>query len=92
MKLSDFDFDLPEHLIAQQPASPRDSARLLHVPVGDALFGDLGVTDLPSLLQPGDVLVVNDTRVIPARLSGKRGEAKVEVTLHKNLGLSLIHI
>ena len=85
MKLSDFDFDLPEHLIAQQPASPRDSARLLHVPAGDAPFGDLGVTDLPSLLQPGDVLVVNDTRVIPARLSGKRGEAKVEVTLHKNL-------
>ena len=88
MKLSDFDFDLPEHLIAQQPASPRDSARLLHVPVGDAPFGDLGVTDLPSLLQPGDVLVVNDTRVIPARLSGKCGEAKVEVTLHKNLGPS----
>ena len=87
MKLSDFDFDLPEHLVAQQPASPRDSAWLLHVPVAGT-FGDLGVRDLPGLLAPGDVLVVNDTRVIPARLTGKRGEAKVEVTLHKSLGPS----
>ena len=86
MNLSDFDFDLPERLIAQHPADPRDSARLLHVPPGDASFGDLGVRNLPTLLQPGDVLVVNDTRVIPARLTGKRGEAKVEVTLHKQLG------
>lgn len=86
MNLSDFDFDLPERLIAQHPADPRDSARLLHVPPSDASFGDLGVRDLPSLLRPGDVLVVNDTRVIPARLTGKRGEAKVEVTLHKQLG------
>ncbi len=86
MKLSDFDFDLPERLIAQHPAEPRDSARLLHVPPGDAPFGDLGVRNLPSLLRHGDVLVVNDTRVIPARLTGNRGEAKVEVTLHKQLG------
>ncbi len=89
MKLSDFDFDLPEHLIAQHPAEPRDSARLLHVPAAGP-FGDLGVSDLPSLLRPGDVLVVNDTRVIPARLTGRRigpqGEARVEVTLHKHLG------
>lgn len=85
MKLSDFNFDLPEHLIAQHPAEPRDSARLLYVPKGDAPFGDLGVRDLPSLLRPGDVLVVNDTRVIQARLTGKRGEATVEVTLHKSL-------
>lgn len=88
MKLSDFDFDLPEHLIAQHPAEPRDSARLLHVPAGGAPFADLGVSDLPSLLHPGDVLVVNDTRVIPARLTGHRGEARVEVTLHKHLGPS----
>lgn len=92
MKLSDFDFELPERLIAQVPAEPRDSARLLHVPAGDAPFGDLSVQELPSLLQPGDVLVVNDTRVIPARLTGKRitlqSEAKVEVTLHKQLGPS----
>lgn len=92
MKLSDFDFDLPERLIAQHPAEPRDSARLLHVPAAGAPFADLGVRDLPGLLQPGDVLVVNDTRVIPARLTGRRispqGEAKVEVTLHKQLGPS----
>ena len=89
MKLSDFDFDLPEHLIAQHPAEPRDSARLLHVPTAGP-FGDLGVSDLPSLLQSGDVLVVNDTRVIPARLTGRRigpqGDARVELTLHKQLG------
>jgi len=87
MKLSDFDFTLPEHLIAQHPASPRDAARLLHVP-SEGAPRDLSVRDLPSLLQEGDVLVVNDTRVIPARLIGKRGEAKVEVTLHKRLGPS----
>jgi S-adenosylmethionine:tRNA ribosyltransferase-isomerase len=84
MKLSDFDFDLPDELIAQRPADPRDSARLLHVP-RDGAFGDLGVRDLRDLLRPGDVLVVNDTRVIPARLTGRRGDAKVEVTLHKRL-------
>jgi len=88
MQLSDFDFDLPDRLIAQHPVDPRDSARLLHVPAGDAPFADLGVRDLPMLLQPGDVLVVNDTRVIPARLTGRRGDAKVEVTLHKRLGPS----
>ncbi len=89
MKLSDFKFDLPERLIAQHPADPRDSARLLHVPPAGN-FGDLGVRNLPDLLQPGDVLVVNDTRVIPARLTGRRAgpksEAKVEVTLHKHAG------
>ena len=89
MKLSDFQFDLPERLIAQHPADPRDSARLLHVPPAGN-FGDLGVRNLPDLLQPGDVLVVNDTRVIPARLTGRRAGpengAKVEVTLHKHAG------
>ncbi len=87
MKLSDFQFDLPEHLIAQEPADPRDSARLLHVPPAGP-FADLGMLDLTRLLRPGDVLVVNDTRVIPARLTGKRGEAKVEVTLHKRIAPS----
>jgi len=80
MKVSDFDFDLPPALIAQRPASPRDSARLLAI--GSELR-DLGVRDLPGLLRAGDILVVNDTRVIPARLSGRRGTATVEVTLHK---------
>jgi S-adenosylmethionine:tRNA ribosyltransferase-isomerase len=92
MRVSDFDFDLPPERIAQRPAEPRDSARLLHVPASGA-FADLGVSDLPSLLQPGDLLVTNDTRVIPARLTGTRGDAthsgppqggaKIEITLHK---------
>ena len=70
MKLSDFDFHLPEHLIATRPASPRSSARLL-LAQGDAVQ-DRHVFDLPDILQPGDRLVLNDTRVIPARLSGRR--------------------
>jgi len=80
MKTEDFDFDLPRAAIAQRPVVPRDAARLLVV--GDTL-ADRTVRDLPALLEPGDVLVFNDTRVIPARLFGKRGQAKVEVTLHK---------
>ncbi|MDX9998135.1 MAG: tRNA preQ1(34) S-adenosylmethionine ribosyltransferase-isomerase QueA [Phenylobacterium sp.] len=88
MQLSDFDFLLPEDRIALRPASPRDSARLLHVPpVGP--FEDLVVRDLPRLLRPGDRLVFNDTRVIPARLKGRRirGESvvAVEATLHRRL-------
>lgn len=80
MRVDEFDFDLPRDLIAQHPARPRDAARLLHV---DANLGDHKITDLSGLLRPGDMLVVNDTRVIPSRLIGKRGEATVEVTLHK---------
>ncbi len=70
MKLSDFDFHLPEHLIATRPANPRSSARLL-VAQGNTIR-DQHVFDLPGILQPGDRLVLNDTRVIPARLSGRR--------------------
>ncbi len=80
MKTDDFDFDLPRELIAQRPVSPRDAARLLVV--GDGL-SDHGVRELPNLLKPGDVLVFNDTRVIPARLWGRRGQAEIEVTLIK---------
>jgi S-adenosylmethionine:tRNA ribosyltransferase-isomerase len=80
MKVAAFDFDLPPALIARRPAEPRDAARLLHV--GPALADRL-VSDLPALLRPGDLLVVNDTRVIPARLGGMRGAARVELTLHK---------
>ena len=84
MRVSDFDFELSPKHIAQHPAEPRDSARLLHVPV-NAEISDLSVRDLPSLLQPGDVLVTNDTRVIPARLTGNKDSgAKIEVTLHKS--------
>jgi S-adenosylmethionine:tRNA ribosyltransferase-isomerase len=83
VKLSDFDFDLPEELIATRPARPRTSARLL-VAQGDAI-SDLHVRDLVDVFQPGDRLVLNNTRVIPARLFGQRarGEAvaKVEITL-----------
>lgn len=81
MKVDDFDFTLPAECIAQHPARPRDSARLLHVRADGTL--DLTIRDLPGLLMPGDVLVFNDTKVIPARLTGRRGEAKIEVTLHK---------
>jgi S-adenosylmethionine:tRNA ribosyltransferase-isomerase len=80
MNLADFDFELPPALIATHPARPRDRARLLEV--ADRLI-DRSVAGLPALLAPGDVLVVNDTRVIPARLDGLRAGAKVEVTLHK---------
>lgn len=83
MKLSDFDFDLPEALIATRPARPRTAARLL-LAEGDAIR-DLHVRDLVEVFRPGDLLVLNNTRVIPARLFGTRarGEAvaKVEVTL-----------
>jgi len=90
MRVDLFDFDLPPECIAQAPAEPRDRARLLHV---GAALTDRNVSELPDLLSPGDVMVVNDTKVLPCRLTGKRGDAtrpgpptggaKVEVTLHK---------
>jgi len=89
LRLSDFDFDLPENLIARHPASPRDSARLLVV--GERL-ADRRVSELPDLLRTNDLLVFNDTKVIPAQLAGQRpsrGEgppARIEVTLHKRQG------
>ena len=83
MRVDRFDFDLPRRLIAERPASPRDAARLLHVQRSG--LADLGVRDLPGLLRPGDVMVFNDTRVIPARLFGRRGQAGIEATLHRRL-------
>lgn len=92
MRLADFDFDLPEERIALRPASPRDSARLLLVEPGRPMQ-DLVVRDLPGLLRAGDVLVLNDTRVIPARLKGVRlrGESRVavEATLHQRKAASV---
>ena len=82
MRLADFDFELPADRIAQHPARPRDAARLLVVR-RDGALEDRAVGDLPALLRRGDLLVVNDTRVIPARLVGMRGAARVEVTLHQ---------
>ena len=87
MKVDLFDFDLPNDLIALRPARPRDAARMLVVRGNDAPFDDCGVLDLPNLLRAGDVLVFNDTRVIPAQLEGRRGEARIGATLHKRLDL-----
>ncbi len=86
MRVDIFDFELPTENIALRPAKPRDSARLLSVGA-EGLFADLIVHDLPSLLNPGDVLVFNDTRVIPAQLEGMRGEARIGATLHKRIDL-----
>ncbi|WAP68812.1 tRNA preQ1(34) S-adenosylmethionine ribosyltransferase-isomerase QueA [Jiella pelagia] len=93
MRVDLFDFELPEERIALRPAVPREAARLLHVGDGGGL-ADRHVRDLPEMLQPGDVLVFNDTKVIPARLSGLRrregaadgeGVARIEATLHMRL-------
>ncbi|MCR6643097.1 MAG: tRNA preQ1(34) S-adenosylmethionine ribosyltransferase-isomerase QueA [Terricaulis sp.] len=90
MRVDLFDFELPEENIALRPARPRDSARLLHV--RESGFEDMIVRDAPSLFRPGDLLVFNDTRVIPARLKGVRDRAgnrvPVEATLHKRLSPS----
>ena len=84
MKVDLFDFALPVDRIALRPASPRDAARMLVVD-GGALTDRL-VSDLPGSLRAGDLLVFNDTRVIPARLEGMRGGAKIGATLHKREG------
>ena len=81
MRVDLFDFDLPTDRIALRPARPRDAARMLLVE-GDERT-DRCVLDLPAILRPGDVLVFNDTRVIPAQLEGRRGEASIGATLHK---------
>jgi len=91
MTLADFDFVLPRDRIALRPASPRDGARLLVIEGGSA-FADRSVRQLPDLLRPGDALVFNDTRVIAARLFGRRARQEssiaVEATLHKRLSPS----
>src|SRR5690348_617431 len=92
MDVSLFDFDLPEERIALRPAHPRDSARMLAVHA-DGTLQQAHVRDLPDFLRRGDVVVVNDTKVIPARLRGRRlsregavGEgAKIELMLHKRI-------
>ncbi|MBI1779291.1 MAG: tRNA preQ1(34) S-adenosylmethionine ribosyltransferase-isomerase QueA [Proteobacteria bacterium] len=88
MRIEDFDFELPPDRIARHPARPRDRARLLDLTPTANQGGlvDRQVSELPELLAPGDVLILNDTRVIPARLVGRVGEARVEVTLHKREG------
>ncbi len=91
MRVDLFDFDLPPERIALEPVRPRDAARMLHVATDGA--HDRGVGDLAELLRPGDMLVLNDTKVIPAQLAGVRparaegggGDVSVDVTLHKRL-------
>ena len=85
MRVDLFDFELPPECIALRPAVPRDSAKLLGV-TGNRLSDHL-VSDLPELLGPDDILVFNDTRVIPAQLSGTRGDARIGATLHKRVDL-----
>ncbi|MBN66975.1 MAG: tRNA preQ1(34) S-adenosylmethionine ribosyltransferase-isomerase QueA, partial [Rickettsiales bacterium] len=83
MRVDAFDFELPESAIAHHPVEPRDAARMLHV---SETLADRVVSELPDMLQSGDVLVLNNSKVIPARLFGTRGEGKVEVLLHKQEG------
>src|SRR2546428_2138993 len=91
MRTDAFDFELPPERIALRPIAPRDSARLLTVRRGaEPELSDRHVRDLPDLLRPGDALVVNDTKVIPARLCGRRvgrgaSEPRIEATLHQRL-------
>jgi S-adenosylmethionine:tRNA ribosyltransferase-isomerase len=85
LRLDDFDYPLPRELIAEHPLEPREAARLLLIPAADE-FADRHIADLPELLRPGDLLVCNDTKVIPARLVGWRGAARVELTLHRDEG------
>ena len=84
MNVDLFDFDLPPDRIALRPASPRDAARLLVL--DGAATRDRSVSDLPGALRAGDLLVFNDTRVIPAQLEGRRGDATIGATLHKREG------
>ena len=91
MRVDLFDFELPPERIALRPVRPRDSARML-VAAGEAQLADRTVADLPGVLRAGDVLVFNDTRVIPAQLEGRRpspggGEARIGATLHKRIDL-----
>jgi S-adenosylmethionine:tRNA ribosyltransferase-isomerase len=81
--LEAYDFDLPAERVAQHPVQPRDAARMLCVAAGD--LQDAFVRDLPQRLRPGDLMIVNDTRVIPAQLVGVRGAARIPVTLNRPL-------
>jgi S-adenosylmethionine:tRNA ribosyltransferase-isomerase len=81
LTLDDFDYHLPADRIAHEPARPRDSARMLHI--RDDGLTDLTIRDLPGLLRAGDILVANDTRVFPAQLQARRGDARIGLTLDR---------
>jgi len=85
MRVELFDYELPDEAIATRPMEPREQARLLCVGA-DGGLDDRHVGDLPALLRPDDLLVANDTRVLPAQLEGRRGDARIELTLHMHLG------
>ncbi|MCL1873975.1 MAG: tRNA preQ1(34) S-adenosylmethionine ribosyltransferase-isomerase QueA [Clostridiales bacterium] len=88
MKVSDFDYFLPPELIAQEPIEPRDASRLLFLRRADGQIGHSRFFELPRLLRPGDVLVINDTRVLPARLYGrKESGAIIELLLLRQVGI-----
>lgn len=86
MRVDLFDFELPPERIALRPVTPRHGARMLVAEGGDGVI-DHFVRELPDILRPGDVLIFNDTRVIPAQLEGTRGNARIGATLHKRLDL-----
>ena len=91
MKLSDFDYELPPELVAQQPAAERSASRLLHVDGASGELHDRAFRDLPALVAAGDVLVMNDTRVIKARLAGrKQSGGQVEVLIERVLDASRV--
>ena len=83
MRVDIFDYDLPIEKIATSPARPRDASRLLDLTGGK--LADKTILDLPGIFQPNDLLVINDTRVIPSRLKGLRDSVKIEITLHKQI-------
>ena len=83
MRVDIFDYDLPVEKIATSPARPRDASRLLDLTGGK--LADKTILDLPDIFQPNDLLVINDTRVIPSRLKGVRESVKIEITLHKQI-------
>lgn len=86
MRVDLFDFELPPERIALRPVAPRDAARMLCISA-DGNLADRHVRDLPQLLRKGDCLIFNDTRVIPAQLEGRRGDASIGATLHKRIDL-----
>ena len=83
MRVDIFDYDLPIEKIASSPARPRDSSRLLDLTAGKT--ADRTILDLPNILQPNDLLVINDTRVIPSSLNGFKNNAKIQINLHKHI-------